>query len=159
MLHSGIRCKYQTVLWSMKVSYKVRIFLWLLQQHKLLTKDCLHRRGLDVGIGCQFCNDRVMETAEHLFHQCPYSKIIITILAVTFNLPHITTPWGMVDNWWMHRSSLQWQRQSLWDVVWVGGAWTIWRERNRRIFSGNSKVEAILARDVEIEIQKWLEHV
>ncbi|WMV46880.1 hypothetical protein MTR67_040265 [Solanum verrucosum] len=50
---------------------KHRFILWLAEMGRLLTKDRLHKMGLDKGNQtCVLCNRDMAENAEHLFSQC-----------------------------------------------------------------------------------------
>jgi hypothetical protein len=58
---TGLNFKY---IWKSKVPYKI-IFLWLLENNAILTKDNLIRIKRIGDPACYFCNQE--ETIEHLF--------------------------------------------------------------------------------------------
>jgi hypothetical protein len=52
-------------LWKLKVSVKLKIFMWLLYKKVLLTKDNLAKRRWSGCTKCVFCDSH--ETINHLF--------------------------------------------------------------------------------------------
>jgi zinc-binding in reverse transcriptase len=57
-------------LWELKLSLKVRCFLWLVVQNKILITDNLSRKGWIGPLSCVFCP--VNESVNHLFLTCPF---------------------------------------------------------------------------------------
>lgn len=57
----------------MKAEEKVRFFTWLLLQDRLWTADRLQRRGWTHDDKCCLC-DQDLESAKHLFLECPFAK-------------------------------------------------------------------------------------
>ncbi|XP_043814106.1 uncharacterized protein LOC122724009 [Manihot esculenta] len=55
--------------WALDVPPKVRDFIWRLFRGVLPTRDNLARRGVDVPLGCLFCDAN--ESIDHLFFSCP----------------------------------------------------------------------------------------
>ncbi|WVZ60787.1 LOW QUALITY PROTEIN: hypothetical protein U9M48_010767 [Paspalum notatum var. saurae] len=58
--------------WRSKIPPKIKIFLWLLQNGVLLTKDNLVKRKWVGNPLCSFCDQ--VETIDHLFFLCPVAK-------------------------------------------------------------------------------------
>lgn len=52
-------------IWKAKVPLKIKIFMWLLENNNILTKDNLIRRNWKGDKFCAFCNEE--ETIDHLF--------------------------------------------------------------------------------------------
>lgn len=59
---SGI---YHKRIWKGKIPEKIKIFLWLLTNDVVLSRDNLRRRKWQGDPSCVFCNS--VETASHLF--------------------------------------------------------------------------------------------
>ncbi|XP_021593063.1 uncharacterized protein LOC110600514 [Manihot esculenta] len=55
--------------WALDVPPKVQDFIWRLFRGVLPTRDNLTRRGVDVPLGCLFCDAN--ESIDHLFFSCP----------------------------------------------------------------------------------------
>jgi hypothetical protein len=68
-------------IWKMKVSLKIKVFVWFLHCKVILTKDNLIRRNWNGNESC-FCDNK--EFIQHLFFECPLTKIIWCIIRVTF---------------------------------------------------------------------------
>lgn len=67
--YGGIKDKDYTTLWKTKIPLKIKIFMWLVKEGKILTKDNLAKKGWTGNQSCHFCNDN--ETIDHLFVTCP----------------------------------------------------------------------------------------
>ena len=59
--------------WKAKIPYKIKIFMWLVENNAILTKDNLIKRHWVGSPTCYFCLEN--ETIDHLFFQCPVAKI------------------------------------------------------------------------------------
>lgn len=62
------------ITWQSKVPLKIKIFIWLLRQDKVLTKSNLANRGWIGDLYCPFCG--LTETADHLFVTCSFATAI-----------------------------------------------------------------------------------
>jgi hypothetical protein len=84
-------------IWKAKLPEKIRIFVWLLAQGVVLTKDNMLKKNWARDPGCYFCGS--LETNDHLFFQCPIAKVVWGYLPYAFNnetyLCHIMVffPW------------------------------------------------------------------
>ncbi|XP_043812756.1 uncharacterized protein LOC110619075 [Manihot esculenta] len=58
--------------WALDVPPKVRDFIWRLFRGVLPTRDNLARRGVDVPLGCLFCDAN--ESIDHLFFLVPWER-------------------------------------------------------------------------------------
>lgn len=76
MHHSGVISASQKALWTIKIPMKVRIFLWLMLDNKILTQQVLHSRGCQVQVGCHLCSSTAMETRDHLMWNCGYASAL-----------------------------------------------------------------------------------
>ena len=59
--------------WKAKIPYKIKNFMWLVENNAILTKDNLTKRHWVGSPTCYFCLEN--ETIDHLFFQCPVAKI------------------------------------------------------------------------------------
>ena len=67
------------LIWKVKVPQKIKIFIWLLTNNVVLTKDNLIRRKWSGSPVCQFCDQN--ETVGHLFFTCPIVKVNWAVIA------------------------------------------------------------------------------
>lgn len=72
--YGGMKDKVYTTLWKTKIPLKIKIFMWLVKEGKILTKDNLAKKGWSGNMTCQFCN--LVETIDHLFVTCPVISAI-----------------------------------------------------------------------------------
>jgi hypothetical protein len=79
-------------IWKMKFPLKIRIFMWFVYQKEILTKDNLKKRNWQGSSRCCFCDHE--ETVQNLFIDCPFIKIIWTIVHMAFNI----TPPNSIDH-------------------------------------------------------------
>jgi hypothetical protein len=66
-------------IWKAKIPLKIKIFLWLVEQNAILTKDSLSKRKWKGNSSCAFCTEN--ETSNHLFFECPTAKYVWSLLA------------------------------------------------------------------------------
>jgi hypothetical protein len=72
-------CRADTVnnnkrIWKAKIPLKIKIFLWLLQQDAILTKDNLIKRKWLGDKSCRFCT--LDENSNHLFFDCVLARYV-----------------------------------------------------------------------------------
>jgi hypothetical protein len=84
-------------LWKLKISLKIKIFMWFLSNKVLLTKDNLAKRAWIRCKICCFC-DRD-ETVEFLFLSCPFARLIWWIIFFMYNIPPPTNITNNFGNW------------------------------------------------------------
>jgi hypothetical protein len=61
-------------IWKMKVSLKIKIFMWFLHQKVIITNDNLAKRNWTGYKKCVFCDSE--ESVNHLFFACPFARLI-----------------------------------------------------------------------------------
>lgn len=59
---------YHKKIWKGKIPAKIKIFLWLMMNNAILTKDNLLKRKWTRDPSCYFCEND--ENISHLFFQC-----------------------------------------------------------------------------------------
>jgi hypothetical protein len=126
------------MIWKLKIPLKIKIFLWYLQRGLVLTKDNLAKKNWK---GRQkYCECNSNETIKHLFLDCPYVRMVWTII---FYATGLTPPRSVshIFNSWLSDQSIK-----IRNLIWVGVAavcWAIWRCRNDIIFN-KARVNSIL---------------
>jgi hypothetical protein len=53
---------------------KIKIFMWLLEQKAILTKDNMIKRNWQGDPGCYFCG--APKNCDHLIFSCPIAKVV-----------------------------------------------------------------------------------
>jgi hypothetical protein len=57
-----------------KFQKKIKIFMWLIEQNAILTKDNMLKKKWVGDLGCYFCG--VDESIDHLMFNCPIVKVV-----------------------------------------------------------------------------------
>jgi hypothetical protein len=87
-------------IWKAKIPKKIKIFMWLVEQQAILTKDNMVKRRWQGDPGCLFCG--AFETPDHLLFSCSIAKVVWAIVAICFH--RNTRPsdyaqfWVWIDN-------------------------------------------------------------
>ncbi|OAY76175.1 putative ribonuclease H protein [Ananas comosus] len=111
---------------------RVQFFMWLLYKNRILTHDNLRRRGWILASRCELCFN-VGEDIIHLFLHCPYSLAVWASLNLLLCLPQPSLL-GLGDSWAMWSSRLPKDIRKVGNTIFSCFAWSIWSERNHRIF-------------------------
>jgi hypothetical protein len=53
---------------------KIKIFMWLVEQNSILTKDNMLKRNWQGDLCCYFCDNP--ENMNHLLFECPIAKVV-----------------------------------------------------------------------------------
>lgn len=88
-------------LWKSKIPLKIKIFVWLLRQDKILTKCSFQSRGWQGNIDCVFCGSS--ETVDHLFVTCSFISSLWSWIGnhnkFVFNSSQVLDLWHF--NYWI----------------------------------------------------------
>ncbi|KAL0297831.1 UNVERIFIED_CONTAM: putative mitochondrial protein [Sesamum calycinum] len=125
--------------------------LWLAILEKLSTMDkpwLSHLGGV-----CVFCG-REVETHEHLFFRCSYSRRCVRDLKATVRFSWPNRAWRMDITWatkrWKGRHIVQAAYRALLSAI----VYHIWRERNQRVFQHSERPSSTIARIAVAEIRQ-----
>ncbi|KAJ1691081.1 hypothetical protein LUZ63_015236 [Rhynchospora breviuscula] len=113
-------------LWRLRTPPTVKTFLFLLAHDRLLTQYQLTRRNIFVQHHCHLCQVDLLETAEHLFCECPFSLNLWLKLGIPYANVQGT------NQLLAHLCSLD-RNDSLSTRI-ATAVWSLWLERNNRIF-------------------------
>ncbi len=149
----GVKVVLFDKLWGTKAPLKVKIFIWTALKDRILTKDNLSVRGWtgDV-ITCVFCGVAI-ETVNHLLAECTAIKALLG--AQLLFKRHLCNSSTVLNLWKFCCSpggSLGRRERSIIFASW----WSIWLERNRRIFENNSSTVKQLLGSTRTLRHLWL---
>eukprot|EP00253_Pinus_taeda_P009771 PITA_09771 len=120
--------------WDSLLWPKIRTFLWLLMRNKTLTWDNLCKKGFEGPSRCPMCSMEE-ESLNHLFNTyewaCQLWSWVEGILSSSDR--NRDSIHSTVLDWKTNFSSIQ-RVNSIWKSVPGFLLWSIWKERNRRIF-------------------------
>lgn len=125
----GIKNSYFNTIWKAKIPLKIKVFLWLLKQDRVLTKSNLIHRGWQGDPACLFCG--AVEISNHLFITCPYTKSIWSWIA---NHNGFTFNYESVEDLWLIDCCISLKDKLFVKLVRASTLWSIWLARNKVCF-------------------------
>jgi hypothetical protein len=66
---------WRQVVWKWDIQLKIKLFIWLAAENKILTWDNLQQRGWEGPSRCQLCKQDT-ENINHLFIHCSFTKSV-----------------------------------------------------------------------------------
>ena len=138
---------------------KVKFFAWLTLQDRKWTIDRLERCGWDNCGLCPLCK-REQESGIHLFVKCRFSIRLWRSVIDKFGLVHMdTSNWHLEDSlmqWWDRRTDMRNPNRRAMASLTMLVSWTIWNERNARVFRNKSAPPPILLQNIVLEAKLWV---
>jgi hypothetical protein len=132
-------------IWRVKAPRRVSFFLWSAAWGRILTCDNLMHRGYIMAGWCCMCRHDG-ETGNHLLIHCTLASNLWHLILRSFGVLWVF-PSNIADllfGWFNCFSKL---KSAVWNLVPLCLMWTVWHERNSRIFEdvehSNSKLAEI----------------
>lgn len=141
--------------WRAATEGKHKIFAWLALQNKVLTADRLADRNWDCNQICPL-SDQENETISHLALHCCYSKQVWQCVNIwkqqtIFNTPD---PSKNLEEWWNESlMRISKKEKQIKAATLIHTIWSIWKERNRRIFEHREMTPQQVFRLIKEEIK------
>ena len=114
--------------WKSRTPLKIRIFVWLLLQQRLMTRSLRQRMAPESAADCVLCEAN-LENCEHLFVLCPISQAVWRLVDVA--RPTLTS----LEDFWRSIEDGPYRRATEWNLIFAM-LWAIWINRNEVIFRG-----------------------
>jgi hypothetical protein len=124
--NGGVIPIHTPAVWKLHVPPRIDIFLWLLSNDRLLTRDNLSKRRTLDDESCLFCNEH--ESAKHLFFECVVAKSIWDVVSDIFKLSNANS-FESVARWWLSDN-----KNSVLNIFSSDTLWTLWSVRNEICF-------------------------
>jgi len=105
---------------------KIHIFLWLLANNKLMTRDNLRKRMIMKPLDCVFCCEN--ESVDHLFFGCVVAKTFWSYISSEFDID-IGANFESVARFWLSNN-----KNSALNTTTSALLWCLWKHRNSMIF-------------------------
>eukprot|EP00253_Pinus_taeda_P011321 PITA_11321 len=130
---------WSTKVWDSLFWPKIKTFLWLLMKGKTLTWDNLRKKGFSGPSICPMCRNEE-ETINHLFNSCIWANSIWKWLENTLQQSNrnINSIQDTITQCPEEFSS-NYRVNNIWKIILGFVTWTIWKERNRRIFQNEQR--------------------
>ena len=125
----GVPVNTYNSIWKARIPLKIKIFLWLVRQKRILTKDRLSKQGWTGDTKCVYCSH--MESVDHLFVNCTYARSIWNWIA-TYN--NFIFDYATIGALWDMDYCIPLKEPDLIEIIRGSVLWTIWLDRNRIIF-------------------------
>jgi hypothetical protein len=120
----GVRVPHLASIWKISIPGRVQVFMWLLVQNRLLTRDNLAKRRAVHDGSCLFCDEN--ESVSHLFFECVVAKQIWLMLTEIFTGNHISSIDAMCHIWLASNS--------IFSITTAAFLWSLWKTRNNMCF-------------------------
>jgi hypothetical protein len=120
---------YTPVVWKLSTSHRLHIFLWLLSNNKILTRDNLSKRQHVDDPSCLFCDD--METTQHLLFGCCVDRVMWCNLAEILG-KNLGNDFESIARYW-----LCYKKYKTVNICTTMILWTLWKMRNFMCFQVN----------------------
>ncbi|XP_019226299.1 PREDICTED: uncharacterized protein LOC109207768 [Nicotiana attenuata] len=126
---------------------KATFILWLLMHGRLQTADRLKKWKIQIDDLCCFCK-QALETKEHLFAECRYGRDmwsrLMQWIQIQVNLPS----WTEWQQWITQKTKGRSQMARILKLIVAEFVYTLWIERNARIFENTATTWDILAKKI-----------
>jgi hypothetical protein len=114
--NGGIIPAHTSAVWKLHIPPRMHVFLWLLSNNKLLTRDNLQKQRKVDDLTCLFCNEQ--ETVDHLFFCCVIAKHLWEIVSSLFN-KDLGVDFESVARWWISENKNSVLNMFSTAVLWV----------------------------------------
>jgi hypothetical protein len=143
-------------LWKVKALNMCCFFLWLVLHGKNWTSECAWHHDLRDDECCALC-DQEAETMDHLLVACPYAREIWFKALRCCGWKGLATMHhiSFTDWWLLMRNGIPKQRRKAFDSFIVLCAWSIWLERNARVFDGRTSSPTVKLKALWALCELW----
>ena len=124
---------WHKLVWSTLNVPKHAFISWLAVLNRLPTKDRLRAWGIVTDGSCAFCNEQ--ETRDHLFFGCSFTKELWKKVLQMSGLQRRVLTWDQELKWAINKLKGKALISNLLKIAWNALIYSIWRERNCRIFA------------------------
>ncbi|CAM0879805.1 unnamed protein product [Alopecurus aequalis] len=139
---------------------KCKFYSWLAVLGWCLTADNLARRGWPHNPLCPLCC-AAPETSPHLLAACPYARAVWDLVVDKASLPATLAPLPdttSLEDWLLHSSQrLDKEKAKAWQSIVQLVWWSIWLERNNRVFKQRASTPAQLMHVIIAEARSWVQ--
>ena len=140
-----------------KAPPKVKFFMWLVLHRRIWIANRRLRHGLQDSDDCNLCS-QASETCDHLFVGCVTTRQLWYRLLLPLGLQDLTPlTEESLGIWWLRqRERLSADSRPPFDTLLLLITWTIWKERNNRVFNRITSNLAAIAQEVRQGTLRWL---
>lgn len=154
-LDTEVNFKWQTNLWQVRASSKIKTFLWKAVAGALPVGSSLARRGITVDLKCKVCGED--EDALHVLVNCPFAAKVWNLAPVTHK-QGISSTNSMMNLLLEARKMITLPPSGITTTPlypWI--FWFLWKTRNQRIFNDRRFSEEETLIKAITEARSWQE--
>jgi hypothetical protein len=140
-------------IWGVHAPRRVAFFAWSASWGRILTTDILMRRGYQLAGWCCMCR-RDGETINHLLIHCDLAFGLWSFVFQIFGIFWVL-PGGVLDLFFGWYNGLGKFHSKVWNMVPPCILWTLWRERNSRIFENTERSASQLQELLSNTLYEW----
>ncbi|CAM0911182.1 unnamed protein product [Alopecurus aequalis] len=139
-------------IWKTWAPAKCKVHIWLAMQRRLWTADRMLRRDMNSHIACPLC-DQDPETADHLALGCVFAREIWHTLLRRCDLSAFVpgADDALIDWWPDVRLCVPSRDRKGFDSLVLLIVWSLWKERNSRVFERTATTASHLCRKIADE--------
>jgi hypothetical protein len=140
-------------IWGVHAPRRVFFFAWSASWGRILTADNLMRRGYHLAGWCCMCR-RDGETTNHLLIHCEVASGLWSFVFRKFGILWVL-PGCVRDLFFGWYNGLGKLHSKIWNMVPLCLLWTLWRERNSRIFENSERTKSQLLELFSNTLYDW----
>lgn len=146
-------------IWRSGAILKSKIFAWLAVQYRLWTSDRRARHGLQDDTSICFLCLQEEDIIDHILVHCGYAKEVwhLCLSRVGVGVPQSAQS-ATFAAWWLEaRKTIPTKQRRGFDTLVVVIAWSIWKQRNARVFGriGQQRTPHLLVGQIMDELKDW----
>lgn len=150
--------QWHSLVWFGQGAPRWSFIEWLVVLGRLSTKDRLISWGMAVSPQCTLCMT-VLESHSHLFFDCPFSSLIWRQLLVRNGISRPILPFSQELEWAVYNMNGKSFRDVLFKLSMAASIYTLWEERNMRIFQGKARdvdgVSLAIFNSIRAKVSSW----
>lgn len=137
------------------------MFLYLLLNDKLLTREVLMRRSFMIqDSSCPLCDQCGPETAQNIFFECSYARLLWNKIALLVGQTVMLNGDSIQQTW---RNSYEkfkgnHQMRTKWEALVSAACWMLWRERNCKVFEEKVQPLDTLVQWIVSQATMWVRY-
>jgi hypothetical protein len=118
----GVKPVFIPSVWKLNVPPGIQVFLWLVSNNKILTRDNLSKRQLVQDKRCLFCSD--LESVEHLCFECDIIKMVWNCVSIIMK-KQVGSTYEQVAGLWVSNEA-----NGAVNIITSVVIWNAWKMRN-----------------------------
>ena len=125
------------IIWGVKAPRRISFFIWTAARGKILAYDNLMKRGHVLAAWCCMCKNG-WETGDHLLLHCEVTTASWGFVFQMFGIQWVL-PAKVIELLFRWFNGFGKHSSDIWNLVPLCLMWSLWQERNSRIFEDKEK--------------------